>query len=240
MTTDDNSGTSAIGRLSANSALGEVIAACQHDLAFLEGGSDSNRQLGLLATWDAVSVAAVCLDDIGLSVEAALLLAEGKAFFRPATNYLLSLASTGLSEDHIAQFQELAGQFPVMPSDPAEADQQQIEMRGECKRIGEILCRHAERVQGLLVEGEMAACAETAAGPKRTANDRMRDKIDSDRKDEKNPLDKDHCIQWSAQRWADILGCSKGTVGGTQAWKDIIKYRKSLKTDRTPQPFAGA
>jgi hypothetical protein len=39
------------------------------------------------------------------------------------------------------------------------------------------------------------------------------------------------CVDWSARKWADHLGCSVSTVQGTTAWKNILTTRLLQKTD---------
>ncbi len=55
-----------------------------------------------------------------------------------------------------------------------------------------------------------------------TANARMIDTLS------KTPESK----EWSAQQFADHLGLSKGTVGGTPAWKSLMAARAGEKADR--------
>ncbi len=77
-----------------------------------------------------------------------------------------------------------------------------------------------------------------ATKQKRTVNDRMRDQIDKDKASGKSTMDEEHCCQWSAETWAKRIDCAKSTVAETQAWSDLMEYRKSLKSDRVSQSFA--
>jgi len=40
---------------------------------------------------------------------------------------------------------------------------------------------------------------------------------------------------WSCQRWADYLGCSKSTVGKSKTWEEIMAYREATKRSRSQQ-----
>jgi hypothetical protein len=58
---------------------------------------------------------------------------------------------------------------------------------------------------------------------KRCINCSMLHMLDSDRQFE--------VIEWSAQRWADELGCSKTSVAETYIWKVILPRRRALERE---------
>ncbi len=78
-----------------------------------------------------------------------------------------------------------------------------------------------------LLKGSAAAApteATSAGSRPATVNERMLAEW------HRNPKDS---LDWSAQRWAEELGCSKSTVSETDAWKTIQRAREQSRTDRS-------
>jgi len=134
------------------SALDEVLVACKQDLKYTEEKITPERQPGRVTTWNAASIASVYLGEVGLTEDAKLLEAEAKKFSRILSDLFLCLLSTGKNSDEVAALQEQFGPFPAMPDDPAEADRLRNDLRRRCRKLGDTLCRHMRRTQGLLTK----------------------------------------------------------------------------------------
>lgn len=63
----------------------------------------------------------------------------------------------------------------------------------------------------------------TSAAPKRSVNARMLEKIQTDLAT---------CSGWTAQQWADYLGCVKSSVVATAAWKDLAMGRERQRAEK--------
>lgn len=84
------------------------------------------------------------------------------------------------------------------------------------------LCRRLVVAEEVNSEITATASLRSSGGKKVSVNARMMDMISRDQ----------NCHSWSAQQFAEVMGCSKSTISETKAWASLRTYREMARMER--------